>query len=487
LGETIKLIQNGAQRIKMTKTPKFTREEFEKIYDAGKEAIYAFILSLLTRIEALEQRLGMNSTNNSKTPSSDGLSKPKPKSRREKTGRKPGGQEGHAGTTLAPKENPDIVIEHEPQQCSCGCDLSEVSGTVVQKRQVADLPKIELEYTEHHVIEKECPDCHQKSHGELPNWIEDTAVQYGPQVRALLVYLNTAQYLPYERICELCETLFGFAPSEGTIYNALENCYEELESFEEEIKAKLQEAEVLHCDETGCRVKGKTQWMHVGATETETYYHVDEKRGKEALDRMDLLEGHKGTVVHDCLPTYFQYDVSHGICNAHILRELKYVSEEMGQSWAEEMSEHLKSGLNSKEEKGIPDEREYEEYVKKYLEILEIGNEQQPPPPPRPEGKRGREAKSKSQNLIDRLERHRESVLAFLRKEEVPFTNNRAEQDIRMIKVKVKVSGGFRSPKGAQIFARIRGAFSTFKKRGLKLFDELKAICFNHSTQSVNS
>jgi len=473
----------------MTKTPMLTREEFDKLYDEGKEAIYAFIVSLLARIEALEQRLGMNSTNSSKPPSSDGLAKPKPKpkSLREKTDRKPGGQEGHVGATLTPKENPDFVVKHESHQCSCGYDLSEVPGTVVQKRQVADLPKIELEYTEHQVIEKECPHCHQKNQGQLPDWIEDAAVQYGPQILTLLVYLNAGHFLPYERICELCETVFGFAPSEGTIQNALEDCYEGLGSFEEGVKAKLQEAEVLNCDETGCRVEGKTNWMHVGATETETYYHVDEKRGKEALDRMGLLDGFKGTAMHDCWSPYFQYDVSHGICNAHILRELKYVSEEMGQPWAEEMAEHLKAGLKSKEEKGIPNEQEYKDYEKKYMEILEKGREQQPQAPPKPEGQRGRVAKSKSQNLIDRLERYQESVLAFLRKEEVPFTNNRAEQAIRMTKVKEKVSGGFRTRKGARIFARIRGAFSTFKKRGLKLFDELKAICFNNSPQPVKS
>jgi transposase len=261
----------------------------------------------------------------------------------------------------------------------------------------------------------------------------------------------------------------------------LEDCYEALEPFEEEVKAKLQEAEVLHCDETGCRVEGKTNWMHVGRTETETDYHVDEKRGKEALDRMDILPDYKGTVVHDCWKSYFQYEeASHGICNAHVLRELKYVSEEMNQSWAVNMAEHLKAGLKMKEEKGIPNEQEYEEYVKKYREILENGKAQQPQGPPKPEGRRGREAKSKSQNLLDRLERYEENVLAFLRKEEVPFTNNQAEQAIRMVKVKEKVSGGFRSRKGARIFARIRGVISTFKKRGLKIFDELKAAFRNY-------
>ena len=392
----------------MTKTPALTREEFDKLYDEGREAVYVFILSLLTRIEALEQRLGMNSTNSSKPPSSDGLArpKPKPKSLREKTGKRPGGQEGHTGTTLVPKEKPDIVIKYEPQQCSCGCDLNAVPGTVLQKRQVADLPDIKLKYTEHQIIEKECPHCHQKNQGQLPNWIEDAAVQYGPQIRILLVYLNTVQFLPYERIQELCETVFGFAPSEGTINKALEDSYEGLESFEEEVKAKLQEAEVLHCDETGCRVEGKTNWLHVGTTESETYYYVDKKRGKEALDRMGLLSGYKGTVVHDCWSAYFQYEASHSICNAHVLRELKYVSEEMKQPWAEEMAKHLKTGLKMKEEKGIPNEQEYEEHEKKYTEILERGKTQQPQELPKTEVHRGREAKSKSQNLINRLERH---------------------------------------------------------------------------------
>jgi transposase len=471
----------------MTKTPVLTREEFEKLYAEGKEAVYAWILSLFSRIEALEQRLGMNSTNSSKPPSSDGYAKPKPKSFREKTGKKPGGQEGHPGTTLTPKENPDIVVKHEPQQCTCGCDLNGVPGAVLQKRQIADLPKIELEYTEHQVIEKECPHCHKKNHGQLPYWIEDAAVQYGPQVRALLVYLNTVQYLSYERIQEFCEALFGFAPSEGTINNALIGCYEILEPFEEEVKSKLQEAAVLHCDETGCRINGKTNWIHVGTTDTETYYHVDEKRGKEALDRIDLLTNYQGTAVHDCLSSYFQYEISHGICNAHILRELRYVSEEMSQPWAEERAEHLKSGLKNKNEQGIPNEQEYEEYEKEYIAILERGNEQQPPPIPKPKGQKGRAAKSKSQNLIDRLKCYRDSALAFLRKEEVPFTNNKAEQAIRMMKVKEKISGGFRSGDGARIFARIRGAISTFKKRGLKLFDELKAYCFNYSPRPVKS
>jgi transposase len=473
----------------MSKTPMLTREEFDKLYDEGRDAVYAFILSLLTRMEALEQRLGMNSNNSSKPPSSDGLNRPKPhpKNFREKSGKKPGGQEGHPGTTLLPKETPDVVLKHEPNRCSCGCDLRDVEGEVVQKRQVADLPQIELEYTEHQVIEKECPHCHQKNQGQLPEWIEDTAVQYGPQVRVLLAYLNTVQFLPYERIGELCEALFGFTPSEGTINSALENCYEALEPFEEEVKAKLQKAEVLHCDETGCRVEGKTNWVHVVATETETYYQVDKKRGKEALDRIGILPDYEGTVIHDCWSPYFQYKASHGICNAHILRELKYVKEEMGQNWAEEMSDHLKAGLKEKVEEGIPSEEEYEEYEKKYMEIIEKGREQQPQAPPKQEGQKGRQAKSKSENLINRLERYRESVLAFLRKEEVPFTNNQAEQAIRMVKVKEKVSGGFRTQNGARTFARIRGAISTFKKRGLNILGALKEFCCNDCSHNVKS
>jgi transposase len=463
----------------MLKTLILTREEFDKIYDQGREATYALFVSLVSRIEELERRLGMNSTNSSKPPSSDGFTKPKPnpKSLREKTGKKPGGQEGHPGKTLAPKEDPDFIVVHEPHQCDCGCNLNDVAGTVVHKRQIADLPEeIALQFTEHRVIEKECPHCHQKSQGEFPEWINDTAVQYGPQILALLTYLNVGQYLSYERIVEMSETIFGFTPSEGTIYSALERCYEGLESFEEKTKDELKEGEVLHCDETGIRMEGKTGWLHVASTDEQTYYHVDEKRGKEAFERMGLLPEYEGTVIHDCFSSYFQYEVSHGLCNAHLLRELRAVTEGMNQPWAMEMSELLRQGLKEKEEKGIPDAKGYEEYEKRYMEILERGKEQQPPPLPKPEGQRGRAAKSPSLNLLERMERYREYVLAFLRKEEVPFTNNQAERDIRMVKVKMKVSGGFRTKEGACMFARIRAAISTFQKQDKRIFDELKAV-----------
>ncbi|GHV35452.1 hypothetical protein FACS1894187_08200 [Synergistales bacterium] len=171
-------------------------------------------------------------------------------------------------------------------------------------------------------------------------------------------------------------------------------------------------------------MEGKTGWLHVASTKDLTYYHVDEKRGKDAFEHIGILSEYKGTVIHDCLPSYFKYDISHGLCNAHILRELRYVSEEMNQPWASEMSNLLKIGLSKKEESGIPDAEEYAEYERNYKEILSRGKEQQPPSVPKQEGRRGREAKSKSLNLIERLEHHQESVLAFLRKKEVPFTNN---------------------------------------------------------------
>ena len=310
----------------------------------------------------------------------------------------------------------------------------------------------------------------------MPKGIDDAAVQYGPRVLTFLVYMSVGQFLSYERIVETCEAIFDFAPSEGTVHKALETCHEELAQFEEEVKAKLKEAEVLHCDETGIRMEGKTGWLHVASNEDLTYYHVDEKRGKDAFDRIDLLSGYKGTAIHDCLPSYFQYDISHGLCNAHILRELRYVWEEMNQPWALEMSNQLKAGLLKKEESGIPEAEEYAEYERSYMEILLRGKEQQPPPIPKPEGQNGREAKSKSLNLIERLERHREWVLAYLREEEVPFTNNQAEQDIRMTKVKMKVSGGFRAKEGACMFARIRAAISTIQKQGRKVFASLQSV-----------
>jgi transposase len=352
---------------------------------------------------------------------------------------------------------------------------------------MADLPEISLQYTEHQIMEKECPCCHQKSRGELPQGIEDTSVQYGQRVLALLTYLSVGQYLSYERIVEVCEALFGFSPSEGTIQAALQNCSEGLESFEEQVVEELKEAEVLHCDETGIRMEGKTGWLHVASTENLTHYQVDEKRGKAAMDRIGILEGYKGTVIHDCLSSYFQYELSHGLCNAHLLREMKYVSEEMGQRWASEMSELLRKGLMEKTEKGIPDAKGYEEYEKAYIEILAKGRKEQPLSPPKPEGRRGRKKKSTSENLLERMERYREYVLAFLRKEAVPFTNNQAERDIRMVKVKMKVSGGFRTKEGARMFARIRSAISIFHKQGKRIFDELKGVFMGTPSPSVKS
>jgi transposase len=479
----------------MFETPTITREEFDKIYDEGKDAMFHFFQSIIavlqsqnqklqSRIEELEHRQKMNSTNSSKPPSSDGLAKPKPKPRslREPSDKKPGGQEGHVGTTLSPKEVPDVIQRHEPQQCShCGQILSGVEGTVIKRSQVADLPEIVLEFTEHQAIEKECPNCHHKNQGELPEWMKDVQVQYGPRVHALLTYLNVEQILPYERIVQMCEDVFGFSPSEGTVHTAIEDCYTALETVEEETKEKLKEEEVIHCDETGVRMEGKTGWLHVVSTEDWTYYHVDDKRGKDALERIGILGEYKGTVIHDCYSSYFQFDVSHGLCNAHLLRELRYIWEEMNQSWAKEMMELLIGGLNEKKEKGIPDEEGYAEYEKQYMEILNKGKGQQPPPTPKPEGQRGKEAKSKSLNLIERMERHRDAVLAFLKKENVPFTNNQAERDIRMAKVKMKMSGGFRTRKGACMFARIRAVISTLRKQGKRIFAGLQSIFMGKS------
>jgi transposase len=479
----------------MLDIPIITREEFDRVYDEGKDAMFHLFQSIIatlqsqnqklqSRIDELEHRLNMNSTNSSKPPSSDGLGKPKPKPKnlREPTNKKTGGQKGHKGTTLSPKEIPDVTQRHEPHQCShCGQDLSGVEGTVIKKSQVADLPEIALEFTEHQAIEKECPHCHHKNQGELPEWMEDVQVQYGPRVHALLTYLNVEQILPYERIVEICADVFSFKPSEGTVYAGIEDCYTALETVEEKTKEKLKEEEVIHCDETGVRMEGKTGWLHVVSTEDLTYYHVDSKRGKEALDRIGILGEYKGTVIHDCLSPYFQFDVSHGLCNAHLLRELKYVWEEMNQPWAKEMKELLIGGLNEKNEKGIPDEESYAEYEKKYIEILNRGKEQQPPPTPKPEGRRGKKAKSKSLNLIERMERRRDAVLAFLRKENVPFTNNQAERDIRMAKVKMKVSGGFRTREGACMFARIRAVISTLRKQGKKIFAELQSVFMGKS------
>ena len=477
------------------------REDIVAVYERGVDAVVdlvedlsarlddqqKMIASLTARLNELEDRLVKNSRNSSKPPSSDGIAKPKPKSLRGKSGKKPGGQKGHPGTTLSLAENPEHVLLHRPKMCEgCGGSLSEQSSELsgYERRQVVDLPALlALEVTEHRAQRHRCLRCGTISTAPFP--VEASArVGYGPRIEALMVYLMEYQLLPYERASELLEDLFGEpAPGAGTLYSAVERCFEGLEETEEAIKEGLlggSEEVVGGFDETGLRVEGKGMWVHVASTHELTHYAVHEKRGVEATKEIGILPRFSGVAMHDGLSAYREYEgCEHALCNAHHLRELTFVEEEHKQEWAGRMKTLL-----SEIEEAVREEaawggtrlepKRVEKFEKRYQRLLEAGLAANPPPIRT--GKKGRPKQSKGKNLVDRLDKHRREVLRFMHDFRVPFDNNRAERDLRMIKVRQKISGCFRTRRGAQMFCRIRGYISTARKQGENVLAALESV-----------
>jgi transposase len=479
------------------------REDIVAVYEQGVDAVVdlvqnlsarlddqqKMIASLNKRLNELEDRLAKNSRNSSKPPSSDDINKPKPKSLRGKSSKKPGGQKGHPGTTLSMVENPDHVVIHSPEECEgCGETLprQSSSGEVrgYERRQVVDVPALlALEVTEHRAWRERCFGCGSITTAALP--VEASAqVVYGPRIKALSVYLMNYQLLPYERTSELLEDLFGggLAPGVGTLRSALERCFEGLEETEEALKEGLRKARVSHFDETGLRVEGEGMWVHVASTDDLTHYAVHGKRGAGAMEEIGILPRFSGVAVHDGLSGYrlvARRCSGHALCNAHHLRELKFVEEEHEQEWAGRMKAllwQIEEAVREEAASGgtrLKPER-VEEFEVRYRRLLKAGLEANPPP--ERTGKRGRPKQSKGKNLVDRLDKHREAVLRFMHDFRVPFDNNQAERDIRMVKVRQKISGGFRTKEGARIFCRIRGYISTVRKRGENVLAALESV-----------
>jgi transposase len=282
-----------------------------------------------------------------------------------------------------------------------------------------------------------------------------------------VVYLRVYQLLPYERVSALCGDVFGVAVSKATIEAAEVKADGHLQPFIEEVTAQLRAAPVAHADETGLRVEGRTRWLHVLATEGLTFYHVDDKRGREAMEAQGVLPAFTGRLVHDCWAPYFAYEgCAHGLCGAHLLRELKFAHEEQGQAWAFEMSQWLLylAGLRSARSDAPFSPEGMAFFEAQYEAILARGAAELPHPPERAAG-RGRVAKSKSANLRERLVKRRDAVLRFVHDPRVPFTNNLAEQAVRMAKVQQKISGCLRTVAGARRFARLRSYVSTLIKQ----------------------
>jgi transposase len=433
---------------------------------------------LEARILELERQIAQNSQNSSKPPSTDGNRKVK--SLRKKGERRPGGQPGHAGKTLEASAAPDAVVKHEVVRCDkCATDLSSVLAATVEKRQVFDVPKPTIYVTEHQAERKTCPCCGEEARAVFPEGVT-AAVQYGEGVKAIASYLHGYQLLPYARACELMFDLYGVSLSEGTLANAMTTLNNQVESSVSDIKAKLEAAQLAHFDETGVSIEGERKWLHVACTDSLTYYGVHDKRGSEATDDIGILPKFLGLAMHDHWKPYFIYDCKHALCNAHHLRELTFVAEEFGQDWANAMKECLldiKATVDQRRETAdclAP--HEIREFEARYRRVIAQAQGDNPLPdiPVGEKPKRGRRKKTKPRNLLERLDNFQTETLAFMYDFSVPFDNNQAERDIRMAKVKQKISGTFRSWHGAAAFARIRSYVSTARKQGQAAFQALR-------------
>ncbi len=442
-------------------------------------------IALLTaQVEDLQARLSKDSHNSHLPPSSDRF-KRQPRSLRKKSGKKAGGQPGHPGQHLQMVETPDQVVSHRIESCPvCQHDLRDVAALHVERRQVVELPPKRVVVSEHQAERKCCPACQEVILAPFPADVT-APIQYGPALGALAVYLVQQQLLPYERVSEVFFDLFGHPISVATLVRLVQQCAEQLTEVEQQIKTALVQAAVLHQDETGLSVAGKRHWVHVSATPTLTHYTVHPKRGKEALDAIGILPGFHGVSVHDGWRSYWAYDCQHATCNVHVLRDLTFLAEDLQQDWAAQMQDLLLS-MKAAVEQARAESRtgvhpvEVADWQAQYHTILLQAEAAQPTEAHRPPKRKGRRKQSAARNLLDRLSKEHEAVLAFVSNLAVPFDNNQAERDLRMIKVQQKISGCFRSFVGATAFCRTRGYLSTLRKQGLALLNALEQVLIGH-------
>jgi transposase len=453
-----------------------SKDELITLLLAQEERHQAGLAAMQARSAELERRLGLNSSNSGKPPSSDGLKKPlRVRSLREGSGKKSGGQKGHPGETLRQSETPDAVIDHSPPTCAaCGAPLTAAMATGYVARQVFDLPEPRpLVVTEYRAHDCRCAACGAQTRAAFPDWVT-APVQYGHRIGAFVLYLLHYQLLPEKRLATLMADLFDVRLATATITRISQDCAARFQGFVEAVRDQVAAAAVKHMDETGFRIGGKTQWLHIASTMLLTFYRVSAKRGS-------LLANVVGIVVHDHWhPYYTLKGVLHALCNAHHLRELKALVEIEKEDWAQRMQRLLRRAchaVNLARARDLPLKPELIALIeRRYDAIVADGltfHERQPAlPKARP---RGRPPRRVGHNLLLRLSTRRADVLRFLTDPTVPFTNNLAERDGRMMKLRQKISGGFRSEQGAEDFATIRSLLSTARKQEWDLLQTLTA------------
>ena len=464
-------------------------EEVRAAYHEGEEAVVKLFMGLVAayhgleaRVQELEARLNKDSHNSSKPPTSDGLKKGRKHGLRHKSGKKSGGQEGHEGHRLEAVANPKHIVVHGVTRCQkCQASLEGVKVEKYAKRQVFDLPEaVELEVTEHQAEVKHCPQCGEVTQGEFPEEVSQET-QYGPRVRAQMVYFNNYQLVPLERTAEIIVDLYHQEVSEGAVLAAVKEVARQVAPVNEKIKAHLiQTEEAVHFDESGMR-EGGLKWLHSASTALLTFFAIHAKRGQLAMDEIGILTKRTGWCIHDYWKAYLTYlQAKHGLCNAHLLRELTYVVENYQQMWAEAMFKLLteihKAVIAAKDlGQAALSSEQLADFQNRYDQIVAEGLLANPPPEPTNEQarKRGRVKQTLPKNLLDRLRDHPDMVLAFMYDFQVPFDNNQAERDIRMAKLKEKISGCFRSEEGSKNFCQVRSYISTAHKNEQPILEAL--------------
>ena len=438
------------------------------------------IASQSAEIAELKERLNKNSKNSSKPPSSDGLNKPKPKSLRKKSDKKQGAQQGHKGSGFSVLQTPDEIIEHIPSKCKGCANAGKCTACgVVETRYEVDIV-VTTNTIAHQIISYSCPNENGNMlTGNFPTDITGT-IQYGVNLKSLAVSLNTVGMVGIKRTHDILSAAFNIPISTGTIFTMVKNCAKKLESIVEKIRIKLISEPIVHFDETGTRVDKKTLWFHNASNKNYTYLTVEEKRGKIGMDASGVLPDFQGIAVHDCWSSYWKYrDVTHAICCAHLLRELVGVLDNHpDQTWASDMKDLLlyMKKIRDKAVFSNKDNLSYY-YLHKfdvaYNRIIDEGRRQNPIVK-KPANKPGRLAKGKIRSLVERLANYKAAVCLFTQNFQVSFDNNQAERDVRMVKVKTKVSGCFRTKVGADSFAIIMSYIGTANKQGINSYIAIK-------------
>jgi len=459
-----------------------TREQIRAVYDQGPEAVETLVFSLVDtinmlidkvdaqdkRIKKLEDQINKNSRNSSKPPSTDSPFKNKDKKKK-----KPGEKKKRMGTTLNQVPDPDEVVPCKVDFCDhCHRDLSDVDAKEIEKRQVTDIPPIKTYTTEYQGEIKECPGCHKITKSIFPDGVTHKA-QYGSGIQAVAVYLRNYQLIPLERTVELFRDLFKISLSEGSIVNMTTRCADQLSGFMQIVKQKLTMANIMHNDETGINIRGILHWLHTAGNKDYTYLYPHKRRGTIAFDDIGILPDFKGVSVHDFWKPYEKYDCFHAYCNAHLIRELTFAHENLKQKWASKMIDLLidiKEKVDQSEDKFLKIDTT-SAFIEKYEKIIKQGYKANPPP--KKTGKRGRPKKGKALCLVERMDSHREEILRFMEERDVPFSNNLAERDLRMVKVRQKISGTFRNMERVKDYCSIRSYISTIKKQNKDVFTAL--------------